>query len=70
MFKQKCVGKGRPTDMVKLDDGTVVKFKVWVKETEEGKAYLKANPRVKKVKVLAQDASPVATVASVTPVIG
>ena len=62
-FKQKAVGRGRPTDMVKLEDGTSMKLKEWVK-TEDGKVWAKANMKV----VVAAQVAAVEPVAPDAPV--
>ena len=51
--------KGRPAKLVKLADGTEVMLKVWVKTSEQGKAYAKELRKAKKV--ASQVSAPVET---------
>lgn len=53
--------KGRPAKVVEFTDGTKVALKVWVKSTEDGKAYAKQLRKAKKVS--AQVSAPIEPVA-------
>ena len=41
--------RGRPAKVVKLEGGSEMPLKVWVKTTDEGKAYAKSLRQAKKV---------------------
>lgn len=51
--------KGRPAKVVEFEDGTKVALKVWIKTTDEGKAYAKAIRQAKKVAAQAAPVTPV-----------
>ena len=67
-LKVEGAGKGRPFDMVELDDGTVMKKREYVK-TPEGKVFLKAQKAQAKANAQQAKASEPAPVEAVTPAI-